>query len=89
MLYHRLPIPPDKGERIRMYHQVKYLSGRHRLWLACFDEGAQDERDRAQLRQWCHRCAIIPNSRMNGYVRGGWNALQGGTITEGFYETRA
>ena len=27
-LAHRLPYPPNKGDRIRTYHQIKYLAER-------------------------------------------------------------
>lgn len=32
-LCHRIPYPPDKGDKIRSYHQVKYLAERHELDL--------------------------------------------------------
>ena len=35
-LAHRLPYPPNKGDKIRSFHQPEYLSRRHRVWCACF-----------------------------------------------------
>ena len=34
-LVHRLPYPPDKGDRIRSFHLVKCLSRHANLHLAC------------------------------------------------------
>jgi len=41
-LAHRVPYPPDRGDKIRSYNILKHLSGRHRIHLATF---ADDEAD--------------------------------------------
>jgi len=33
-LTHRLPFPPDRGDRIRSYHLIRHLAQRHRISLA-------------------------------------------------------
>ena len=34
-LAHRIPFPPDKGEKIRAFHELKYLAERHTVDLFC------------------------------------------------------
>jgi len=34
-LAHRVPYPPDKGERIRAFHELEYLGARHDVDLVC------------------------------------------------------
>jgi hypothetical protein len=41
-LAHRVPYPPDRGDKIRSYNILKHLAGRHRVHLAAF---ADDEAD--------------------------------------------
>ena len=41
-LAHRVPFPPDRGDKIRSYHMLRYLSQRARIHLVAF---ADDERD--------------------------------------------
>lgn len=41
-LAHRVPFPPDRGDKIRSYHMLRYLSERARVHLVAF---ADDERD--------------------------------------------
>lgn len=41
-LAHRVPFPPDRGDKIRSYHMLRYLSERARVHLIAF---ADDERD--------------------------------------------
>ena len=32
-MVHRIPYPPDKGDKIRSYHLLKYLCEQHRVFL--------------------------------------------------------
>lgn len=45
-LAHRIPYPPDRGDKIRSWHMLKHLAGLARVHLACF---ADDEADAAHL----------------------------------------
>jgi sugar transferase (PEP-CTERM/EpsH1 system associated) len=43
-LAHRVPYPPDRGDKIRSYNILKHLSKRHRVHLAAFADDEADER---------------------------------------------
>lgn len=45
-LAHRIPFPPDRGDKIRSFHELKHLAALGRVHLACF---ADDEADAAHL----------------------------------------
>jgi sugar transferase (PEP-CTERM/EpsH1 system associated) len=45
-LAHRIPYPPDRGDKIRSWHVLKHLATLGRVHLACF---ADDEADAAHL----------------------------------------
>lgn len=45
-LAHRIPYPPDRGDKIRSWHILRHLAGLGRVHLACF---ADDEADAAHL----------------------------------------
>jgi sugar transferase (PEP-CTERM/EpsH1 system associated) len=45
-LAHRIPWPPDRGDKIRSWHLLKHLAGLAPVHLACF---ADDEADAANL----------------------------------------
>jgi sugar transferase (PEP-CTERM/EpsH1 system associated) len=45
-LAHRIPYPPDRGDKIRSWHLLKHLAGLGKVHLACF---ADDEADAAHL----------------------------------------
>ena len=40
VLTHRFPYPPTRGDCIRVWGEVEYLSRRHEVWLACVDRQA-------------------------------------------------
>ncbi|MDB5794073.1 MAG: glycosyltransferase, partial [Noviherbaspirillum sp.] len=41
-LVHRIPYPPNKGDKIRSYHMLKHLSRRYRVHLGTFVDDKQD-----------------------------------------------
>lgn len=43
-LAHRVPFPPDRGDKIRSYNILKHLAERHRVHLAAFADDEADER---------------------------------------------
>lgn len=49
-LAHRIPYPPDRGDKIRSYNILKHLAERHRVHLAAFADDEADERAAQNLR---------------------------------------
>ena len=41
-LVHRLPYPPNKGDKLRSYHLLKHLAAHHKVWLGTFVDDAED-----------------------------------------------
>ncbi len=41
-LAHRIPYPPNKGDKIRSYHFLKYLAERYQIYLGTFIDDAND-----------------------------------------------
>ena len=39
---HRIPYPPNKGDKIRTYHMLNYLSKSYRVTVACMIDDPQD-----------------------------------------------
>ena len=42
-LVHRLPFPPNKGDKVRSYHLLKHLCQKHRVFLGTFVDDPADE----------------------------------------------
>jgi sugar transferase (PEP-CTERM/EpsH1 system associated) len=52
-LAHRLPYPPNKGDKVRSFWELQQLSDRHEVDLFCFYDDPNDERFLPALRNWC------------------------------------
>ncbi len=52
-LVHRLPYPPNKGDKVRSYHLLKHLAKNHRVYLGSFIDDPEDERYLECLPQYC------------------------------------
>ena len=52
-LVHRLPFPPNKGDKVRSYHLLKHLVARHRVFLATFVDDPDDDVHIDTVRAMC------------------------------------
>lgn len=85
VLTHRLPFPPDRGDRIRSYHLLQFLAKRADVYLACVsDEPASAEALR-QLSRLCQRVAVCPTTGIGRALRSIWSLAQGRSATEGYF----
>ena len=78
-LSHRVPFPPNKGEKIRTFHQIKFLAQRgHRIQVLAPVAGEEDIRHMASLKQdYCQQTFHAPQPGPLSYLRGllKWQAL--------------
>ena len=59
-LAHRIPYPPDKGDKIRSYHILKHLARGYRIHLGAFVDDADDWRYREKLEAMCASVRLLP-----------------------------
>ena len=58
-LAHRIPYPPDKGDKIRSWRLLKYLTERFDVHLVCFIDDQRDARHVDFLREQCASATFI------------------------------
>jgi len=58
-LCHRIPFPPDKGEKIRAFRLLEHLSRQYRVSLGCFVDDPQDWITADQLKPYCAELKCI------------------------------
>jgi sugar transferase (PEP-CTERM/EpsH1 system associated) len=68
-LCHRIPFPPDKGDKIRSFHQIEYLSQRHRLHVACFVDAKDDLKHVPALARYCASLEAVYRSRRSADIQ--------------------
>jgi len=58
-LAHRIPYPPNKGDKIRSWNILKYLTQQFRVHLGCFIDDPEDEIHRPTLEAICESCKFV------------------------------
>jgi sugar transferase (PEP-CTERM/EpsH1 system associated) len=85
---HRVPYPPDKGERVRAFHELKALSRHFRITLAALTQGDPAACEAAELRECCERILVGRAGGKPGLVRGALALCSGKSVTEGYFHDR-
>src|SRR5262249_25104892 len=84
-LVHRVPYPPDKGDRIRAFHILRCLSQRASIHLACLADEPVSPEVVATLERYCARVAVVPLRNWSRWPRALVSLLRGRTATEGAF----
>jgi sugar transferase (PEP-CTERM/EpsH1 system associated) len=87
-LAHRLPYPPDRGDKIRAWNFLSHLTARHPVHLGCF---VDDPRDFEHLDAMRERCAGAYFARLNRRTAGlrcVGGVLRGVPLTVPYYRDR-
>ncbi|MES1970882.1 MAG: TIGR03087 family PEP-CTERM/XrtA system glycosyltransferase [Pseudomonadota bacterium] len=62
-LAHRVPYPPDRGDKIRGYNVLKFLSARKRVHLIAFADDTRDMKSKSGLSKFTGNRSIIWRSK--------------------------
>lgn len=81
MLTHRLPYPPDRGDRIRAYHMLRLLGDHVDLALASVSDEAVWLQHHQLLSTMARRVALYPINAKVSKLRGLMGAVAGRAIT--------
>ena len=68
----RVPFPPNRGDKIATFNQIRHLSERHEVHVFCLGDGAHDVKNIPGLRDYASTITTIP---VNG-LKIKWRALK-------------
>jgi sugar transferase (PEP-CTERM/EpsH1 system associated) len=88
-LVHRLPYPPNKGDKVRSYHLLKHLAARHRIFLGTFIDDPEDEPYIAALRPLCADVHVERIAPRTARLRSLSGLLHGEALTLPYYRNAA
>ena len=86
-LVHRLPYPPNKGDKVRSYHLLTHLAAKHRVFLGTFIDDPDDVQHIDALRSLCADLHVEPLSPRAARVRSLLGLLQGEALTLPYYRS--
>ncbi len=80
-LCHRIPFPPDKGDKIRSYHELAYLAARHEVDLFTLIDDIADHPHVESLRRMVAEIHVVPLRRWAAAARAARALATGGSLS--------
>jgi len=88
-LTHRVPHPPDKGDRIRNFHVLRELAKVARVTLVSLADEPASAESAATLKGLCETVEIVPSGGRRRWLRAGRSLLSGRSLSEGLFREPA
>lgn len=85
LLVHRIPFPPNKGDKVRSYHLLKYLAEHYRVFLGTFVDDPDDWQHVDKLRAMCADCRVESLDPRLGKLKSLTGMLTGEALSLPFY----
>jgi polysaccharide biosynthesis protein PslH len=82
---HRVPFPPNKGDKIRTFNQIKYLCRNWHIDLVSFADDPKDLKYQPELEKCCRRVFLFPLNPLRAKVKGIKSFIAGKSISQGYY----
>lgn len=84
-LSHCVPNPPNKGEKIRSYHELTYLSARYEVHLVCFARADEEVEAAQQLKDRCASVFVEPLAPRRALMRSAIRFAFGSCLNAAFF----
>jgi sugar transferase (PEP-CTERM/EpsH1 system associated) len=85
LLVHRIPYPPNKGDKIRSWHLLKHLAQRYRVHLATFVDDADDWQHVPAVQAVCASSHFAPLSPRGARLRSLGAVLRNRSLSLDYY----
>jgi len=87
-LVHRIPFPPNKGDKIRSYHLLEYLSERYQVHLGAFIDDPRDWKYREALSKFTQGRFFCPLDPRKAKLRSLRGFIQNQALSLPYYRDR-
>jgi len=84
-LCHRIPYPPDKGDKIRSFALLEHLGATHRLRLVAAADEARDLRHVPALDALAERVRVLPFGRGGACLRAAASLVKGDSLSVAWF----
>jgi sugar transferase (PEP-CTERM/EpsH1 system associated) len=86
---HRVPFPPDKGDRIRNYSVLRQLAAGADVYLSAPADEPVTDAVRGELARLCKGIGLVPAAGWKRWVRAAWSFASGRSLSEGAFDDPA
>lgn len=87
-LAHRIPYPPNKGDKIRSYHLLKYLSLNYKVHLGTFIDDSNDWQYTDKLKALCASTCYIELKPVLAKIKSVQGLLTGEPLSLPYYKNK-
>lgn len=87
-LVHRIPYPPNKGDKIRSYHLLKHLSRKYHIHLGAFVDDPADWQYAEEVRALCKDVCLVELNPLKARLKSLPALLSGAPLTLAYYSSR-
>ncbi len=87
-LAHRIPYPPNKGDKIRSWHILRHLAQSYRVHLGAFVDDPDDWRYRDKLEAQCASTCLLPLSPRRARLRSLSGLVQEQALSLSYFHDR-
>ena len=87
-LAHRIPFPPNKGDKIRSFNLLRHLSTRYAIHLGAFVDDPDDWQYRDALKPYCASIKLLPLHPRRAKLASLVGFLTGEALTLPYYRNR-
>ena len=84
-LVHRIPFPPNKGDKIRSFHILDYLSRHYRVHLGTFVDAKDDWEHLGKVKEYCASSCFVPLIPLAGRIKSLAGLISGQAMTLPYY----
>ena len=85
-LVHRLPYPPNKGDKVRSYHLLKHLTQSHQVFLGTFIDDPADEVHLDTVRALCPDLHVARLNPRGAKLRSLAGLLSNQSLSQHYYQ---
>jgi sugar transferase (PEP-CTERM/EpsH1 system associated) len=86
LLVHRIPFPPDKGDKIRSFHLLNHLHKRHHVFLGAFIDDNADRQYESNVSMLCEELCLLPVHKKKATIRSLIGFVTGEALTVVYYK---
>ncbi|MCG6967945.1 MAG: TIGR03087 family PEP-CTERM/XrtA system glycosyltransferase [Chromatiaceae bacterium] len=88
-LVHRLPYPPNKGDKIASFNLLRFLAARYEVFLGTFIDDPEDRQHLAKLREYCSDLCVVEITPLLARIASLRGLLSGEALSLPYLRSRA
>lgn len=82
---HRIPYPPNKGDKIRTFNEIKYLSSENEVHLITLADDPNDIKHTDSLKKYCKKVSVTRLNKLSAKVRSMIALVKNIPLTVGYF----